>query len=111
MRALKRDNLIIASVCLSRMRYSSDMSTGPLVVDVVLLECRVWQSDCLCDMDILSAEFFDDESVVLLYRYQKNDGALIAYLQGNCSDHDRTSRTNDYSNVRLQRFRVPNSVA
>ena len=69
------------------MRYGSDMSAGPLVVDVALLECRVWQSnsdqeECLCDMDILSAEFFDDESMVLLYRYPKNDGALIAYLQG-----------------------------
>jgi len=85
-RALKHDNLIIASVCLSRMRYGGDMSAGPLTVNVALLECRAWQSNSdqggyFCDMDVLSAEFFDDESMVLLYKYQKKHGALISYLQ------------------------------
>ena len=82
MQTLKHDNLIVASVCLSRMRYGSDMSSGPPVVDVALLECRAEQSSqCLCNMDLLAAEFFDDESMVLLYRFPTDDGALILYLQ------------------------------
>jgi len=68
--------------CLSRMRYGGDMSAGPLTVNVALLECRAWQSNSdqggyFCDMDVLSAEFFDDESMVLLYKYQKKHGQTI----------------------------------
>ena len=97
------------------MRYSGDVLNLPPVVDVALLDCRVGRSssdpgDVFRDFDLLDAEFFDDESIVLVYRCQKRDGALISYLRLHALIAIRLSSTNVYSNVRLQRFRVSNIV-
>lgn len=94
------------------MRYGGDVLNLPPVVDVALLDCRVGQStgDVFCEFDLLDAEFFDDESIVLVYRCQKRDGALISYLRLHALIAIRLSSTNVYSNVRLQRFRVSNIV-
>jgi anaphase-promoting complex subunit 4 len=64
------------------MGYGRDVSSGPPIVEVTLLECCVRQtSEGFCNFDLLDAEFFDDESMVLLYRCQKDEGALISHLQ------------------------------
>jgi len=66
----KYDSLTIAlSVCLSRMCYSSDVSNVLPVVGVALLHCCVRENGS--DLDLLGADFFDDESMVLLYRCQE----------------------------------------
>jgi len=78
-----------AFLCLSRMRYGSDVSHGLPVVDVALLDCRVQQSnsdlgESLDNLDLLGADFFDDENMVVLYRYQKdNEQTFIAMFSYN----------------------------
>jgi hypothetical protein len=64
------------------MRYGRDVSGGLPVVEVALLECRVQQTngEALYNFDLLGVEFFDDESMVLLYRCPTGDGALISYV-------------------------------
>lgn len=67
------------------MRYGRDVLGGLPVVEVALLECRVLQTnsdhgEALYNFDLLGVEFFDDESMVLLYRCPTGDGALISYV-------------------------------
>jgi anaphase-promoting complex subunit 4 len=64
------------------MRYGTDVSNTPPAVDVALLECRVSDhKEGLCSLDLLGAEFFDDENMIILYTCQKDYGAPISYLQ------------------------------
>lgn len=59
------------------------MSGTVPVVDAALLECKIPDSsidngDNYVDLNLFNAEFFDDETIILLYKTRgDDDGALI----------------------------------
>lgn len=62
------------------MDYGSVVSKDPPVVDFALLECRVTEinsdhENCHIDLTLFDIEFFDDQSIIVLYKARgKNDG-------------------------------------
>jgi hypothetical protein len=105
--AQRHDILIVASsVCLSRMRYGGDLSEVPPVTAVALLDCSVRRGNSghgekVCDLDLLGADFFDDESMVVLYRCRKGDGGLMLFAM-HALIVIGPPRTNVYRIIRLQ---------
>jgi hypothetical protein len=78
------------------MRYGGDLLEVPPVIAVALLDCSVRRGNSGheekdCDLDLLGADFFDDESMVVLYRCRKGDGALILFCNAR-SDRDRATQ-------------------
>jgi anaphase-promoting complex subunit 4 len=76
-------------VCLVRASYSQPTSSSPFHIGVVLLEC------CLTDdvddrrkrldsFDLLEADFFDDESIVVVFRLRTEDSKPEARCKGRC---------------------------
>lgn len=70
-------------LCLTRLRYGHE---APSLNDlgVAILECRLREdSHGIVDFDLLDADFFDDESLVIVYRAQGVSGptyiAIVAY--------------------------------
>lgn len=79
---------------LVQLRFSIEASGLPLEIGVALLECHLpeeGQEESQPDIEILEADFFDEESVVIVYRLQTRERpAFIATL--------------DYSDMTYQKF-------
>jgi hypothetical protein len=61
------------------MRYEA--SHIPLPIEVALLECRIPEEArerlaMADDFDLLEADFFDDESIVIVFRLRRTNGNL-----------------------------------
>lgn len=61
-----------------RMRYQ-EASHIPPPTDIALLECRLTeeaqeQLALTDDFDLLEADFFDDESIVIVFRLRRTNG-------------------------------------
>ena len=65
------------------MRYGAEMRDLSPAVDVILLECRLPESSTdEPDFEVLGLEFFDDETMIILYKVRgAEDGKLILYMQ------------------------------
>ena len=71
-------------------------SGGPPRLEVALLECTVGDVAC----ELLEAEFFDDDSLVIVYRLPGQESKCNA---GNSlDDRDRNPGTSFYRHCRLQ---------
>lgn len=61
------------------------MSRDPPVVDFALLECRVTEinpdhADCHIDLTLFDVEFFDDQSMIVLYKARGDDDGRPCYF-------------------------------
>ncbi|KAJ6610891.1 anaphase-promoting complex, cyclosome, subunit 4-domain-containing protein [Mycena sp. CBHHK59/15] len=71
-------------VCLARVRFGGKISQSPLPVGVALLECCLpaeQEEASPAHLELLEADFFDDECVVIVYRLRNqpaSGGAFIA---------------------------------
>ncbi len=66
----------LGTVCLARVQYGSEEPPDALV-EVCLLECCIENEDgSKEELNVLEAEFFDDECVVIVYRLRGEDGKL-----------------------------------
>ncbi|KIK94368.1 hypothetical protein PAXRUDRAFT_828088 [Paxillus rubicundulus Ve08.2h10] len=65
--------------CLSRMPYGRYVTGVHEDVEVTLLECSVCENDdkAGADIDILDAEFFDDETIILVYQGKGSQGPIF----------------------------------
>lgn len=69
--------LSIFSVCLARMHHGLTSTPSPFRVRVAVLECCIQQEGAyggVVPLDLLDVEFFDDSSLVLVYRIGGRDG-------------------------------------
>jgi hypothetical protein len=67
------------------MRYNQEASHIPSPIDVALLECRISaeareQLKMVDDFDLLEADFFDDESIVIVLRLSRTNGNLNSWI-------------------------------
>jgi hypothetical protein len=67
------------SVCLVRMDYEQEASNQPPQVAVAMVECRVRKEiqepqEMTDYFDLLEADFFDDESMIIVYRLRDTRG-------------------------------------
>lgn len=100
---------IFQKVLLVQLRFSIEASGLPLEIGVALLECHLpeeVQEESQPDIEILEADFFDDESVVIVYRLQTRESKLKTGVS-RLPDIDRKHRTGFYSDTRLQRYELP----
>jgi hypothetical protein len=63
------------------MRYGQEASQMSLPIDIALLECRLPEEaqermEITEDFDLLEADFFDDESIVVVFRLHRKNGNL-----------------------------------
>lgn len=65
-------SLILNAVLLARVRYGSGVDKHPLRVSIALLECCGALEDAV-SFDVVNAEFFDDEELLIIYR-NKGEG-------------------------------------
>lgn len=64
-------------MCLTRVKHSGTI-VSPVSIGICLLECFVANEDGVrVDIDLLNAEFFDDETIVIVYRL-RDQGAFIS---------------------------------
>ncbi|KAF9229304.1 hypothetical protein BS17DRAFT_689834 [Gyrodon lividus] len=65
--------------CLSRMPYGRYVAGVDEHIEVTLLECSVCENDdnAGAEVDILDAEFFDDETVILVYQAKGSQGPIF----------------------------------
>lgn len=95
---------IFQKVLLVQLRFSIEASGLPLEIGVALLECHLpeeGQEESQPDIEILEADFFDEESVVIVYRLQTRESKLETGVS-HVPDIDRKHRTGFYSDTRLQ---------
>lgn len=64
-----------------RQRYMKNASSATHV-GVVLLECclPLEAEESVVDLDLLEAEFFDDECVVIVYRLPSQGGSYTRFI-------------------------------
>lgn len=67
---------IYIQVCVSRMPYGRYMAGVHDEIAVSLLECTVEDPNGQerADIDVLAAEFFDDETLVVVYQGKGSEG-------------------------------------
>jgi len=103
-------------VCIVRTSYDHPNTSSPFHIGIALLEC------CLADnieepgerldgLDLLAADFFDDESIVVVLRLRTEDGKPEPRSKGSLLIVIENHRSSIYSNSRLQRFRVSRTTA
>lgn len=65
-------------MCIARLRFNIEASESPLEVAVSLLErgLPVGEEESLVDLDLLEADFFDDECVVIACRLRDQPSKL-----------------------------------
>lgn len=69
-------------LCLARVQYGSEEPPDALV-EMCLLECCIENEDgSKEELDVLEAEFFDDECVVIVYRLRGEDGGTFIATVG-----------------------------
>ncbi|KAG7450497.1 uncharacterized protein BT62DRAFT_1001314 [Guyanagaster necrorhizus] len=69
-------------LCLARVEYGSEKAPDG-VVEVCLLECCIENEDgSKEELEVLEAEFFDDEYVVIVYRLRGEDGGTFIATVG-----------------------------
>ncbi|KAF8078603.1 anaphase-promoting complex, cyclosome, subunit 4-domain-containing protein [Lyophyllum atratum] len=74
------------TVCITRIRFTNEVLELPLEVGVVLLEplLPVGDEAISVDLDLLEADFFDDECMVIVYRIRgRHESANIATISYN----------------------------
>ncbi|THH16998.1 hypothetical protein EW146_g3736 [Bondarzewia mesenterica] len=69
---------------LIRLRYGHEAPGSLIDLGMAILECRLREGDGVVDFDLLDAEFFDDESLVIVYRAQGLRGAVPAAARLPC---------------------------
>lgn len=63
------------TVCLARQRYGDKTLQLPIHVEIAMLECSfAEEGEEAVELELLEAEFFDDECVVIIYRLPSRDG-------------------------------------
>lgn len=67
------------TLCIAQLRFSNEASGMPLEVNVALLEPLLpTEEGSVDDVDLLEVNFFDDESVIMVFRLRTNP--KIAYV-------------------------------
>jgi hypothetical protein len=62
-------SLMFCAVLLARVQFGPDAHQHLLRISIVLLECCGAEEDAVA-IDIVNAEFFDEESLLIVYRCQ-----------------------------------------
>ncbi|KAL0951164.1 hypothetical protein HGRIS_007895 [Hohenbuehelia grisea] len=62
--------------CLAKLLHGNEASPHPLSFHVVLFECSLAAEDSV-QLELLEAEFFDDDYIVLIYRLRNEDGSTF----------------------------------
>jgi len=66
-------------VCIAQLRFSNEAPETPLEVNVALLEplLPTEGEGSVVDVDLLEVNFFDDESVITVFRLRSNPSKLL----------------------------------
>ncbi|KAF8641031.1 hypothetical protein AX17_000676 [Amanita inopinata Kibby_2008] len=62
-----------AALILIRLRFNNEAAEIPCEVGFLAVECHLPEEDGQAEIDLLEAEFFDDELVVIIYRLRRRD--------------------------------------
>jgi hypothetical protein len=60
---------MINAVLLARIHYGPEAHTHPLRISIALLDCGGAEGD-FTGIEVVNAEFFDDETLLVVYRRQ-----------------------------------------
>lgn len=63
-------------VCIARIRSNNQASDEALQVDVALLDRSLPEGDKVAELELLEADFFDDECIVIVYRLRNEHREL-----------------------------------
>ncbi|KAF9015181.1 anaphase-promoting complex, cyclosome, subunit 4-domain-containing protein [Cyathus striatus] len=91
----------------AKLSYTTEASGSPFAVSIALLECYLpeeEQEETVHDLELLEAEFLDDECVVIIYRLRDNDYATtyIAILDYSNDLEYHTISSDIYENVHVR---------
>ncbi|KAH7930991.1 hypothetical protein BV22DRAFT_1027754 [Leucogyrophana mollusca] len=77
--AIRMSSELRTFLCLTRAPYGKYAAGVPLHVDVALLECSAvgYHGEQAVELDVLDADFFDDEYVVIIYNVKNNNGPMF----------------------------------
>ncbi|KAG1750010.1 anaphase-promoting complex, cyclosome, subunit 4-domain-containing protein [Suillus paluster] len=66
--------------CLTRTPYAKCAAGVPLHIDVIVMECSIagHEPGHITDVHLCNAEFFDDETLVIVYKVRGTDGPMFA---------------------------------
>lgn len=94
--------LIFQAVLLARVEYGSDVRRQPLSVSICLLEYGGAQEGAV---DIVNAEFFDEENLLIIYR-NEGEGAVNNILRDMNPNVIESKRISQHRNSHVRRFGV-----